>query len=218
MRTRRYAGASMTRQTSATPPLVFVLLLALAVLSAGFHGVYPARGEENLIQCPMTASLDHRLLMEQWALAGDCQRPVRSRVTDRFLGYTCHEQSAHTTACRSFLPGPASRVFDTSRHFRCFEIAVTASEAGIVVNLVREWVAPEPRKCDWDPSINRLAMEVDLDNAQVCTAAMCLPIDRLSVIGKTRLRHLLEKAFREMDSMGETSVRYVTGPTLARRR
>jgi hypothetical protein len=182
----------------------------MTVMSAG-----RARGDPGFTRCSMTASLDGRLLLEQWASGGDCQRPTHSRVTDRFLGYTCSEQRIGTVTCRSFLPGLGSRAFDTSKHFRCFDIAVTASEIGIEVNLVREWVAPEPRKCDWDPSVNHLAMELDLDNARMCTAGMCRAIDRLSVIGKTRLRHLVEKAFREIESVGEVSVRYVDRPVVA---
>lgn len=215
---RHYAKVLTQQQTFAPASMALALLLGLSVLLAGLHRAPAAWAEGVPVQCPPTTSLDHRLLLEQWALGGDCQRPVRSRVTDRYLGYTCLDQTDHAATCRSYVPSLTSRALDTSKHFRCVEVAVTASEGGVVINLVREWVAPAPRKCDWNSSPDQLAMEVDFDSAQVCTAGMCLAIDRLSVIGKVRLRHLVEKAFRELDLMGETSVRYVIGPVPVRGR
>jgi hypothetical protein len=54
---------------------------------------------------------------------------LRTRVTDRFLGFTCTEGLSDTVACRAFLPPPGSRAFDTSRYFRCVDLGVTGTEA-----------------------------------------------------------------------------------------
>ena len=48
-------------------------------------------------------------------------------------------------------------------------------------------------------------MEVDFDNGQVCVASLCMPVERLSAIGKVRLKHLLQSAFRELDPAAEAT-------------
>ena len=67
-----------------------------ALLWAGGAGVSTVHGQQTedraLAQCRSTISLDKRLVMEQWALPGGCDRPIRTRVTDRFLGFTCVER------------------------------------------------------------------------------------------------------------------------------
>ena len=63
---------------------------------------------------------------------------------------------------------------------------------------MREWVAAEPKACDWEPPLNVLAAEVDFANSQVCVAALCLPVAHLSAIGKLRLRRTVEQAFRDL--------------------
>ena len=149
-----------------------------------------------LDQCASIASLDGRLLMEQWAHAGECDRPIRTRVTDRFLGFICVENVTEKTVCRSFAPPPGSDKFDTSRFFRCVDIAVTETDAGATVSRMREWVAP-PKECDWNRTIQVPSMEVDFIRAEVCAGGLCIGVDRLSGIGKVRLRHLIAKAFQE---------------------
>ena len=144
--------------------------------------------------------------MQQWAAAGACAQPVRTRVIDRFLGFTCVERGTDAAVCRGFVPVADSREFDTTNFFRCYDLGLTGSLEGIQINRLREWTAPQDQ-CDWDPNADVLAMEVDFDNGQVCVAALCMPVERLSAIGKVRLKHLLESAFRELDPAAEA-----TGP------
>lgn len=172
-----------------------------AFLWAGGAGVSTVHGQQiedrALVQCRSTISLDKRLVMEQWALPGGCDRPIRTRVTDRFLGVTCLDRSAEFSVCRSYLPGVGSKAFDTAKSFRCVDLGLTDQDGGVVVSRMREWAA-EPKQCDWDPYAGVIAMEVDFDNGQVCVAAFCMAVDRLSAIGKTRLRELVASAFREL--------------------
>ena len=165
--------------------------------SAGINTVQAQQAEHlALVECHSTISLDKRLVMEQWALPGGCDRPIRTRVTDRFLGFACLERSAEFSVCRSYLPGVDSKAFDTGKSFRCVDLGLTDQD-GVVVSRMREWAA-EPKQCDWDPYAGVIAMEVDFDNGQVCVAALCMAVDRLSAIGKTRLRELVASAFREL--------------------
>jgi hypothetical protein len=136
--------------------------------------------------------------MEQWAMPGNCDRPVRTRVTDQFLGFTCYQFSNEIIACRSFIPRLDSRAFDTAKGFRCVDVAVMDGNGGIEINRLREWAAP-PKQCEWDPYTGVLATEVDFAHSQVCLAAFCIDIDRLSAIGMTRLRRLITSALEELN-------------------
>ena len=60
-------------------------------------------------------------------------------------GLHCVEKCYERTACRSFAPPPGSDKFDTSRFFRCVDIAVTETDAGPTVIRMRGWVAPPER-------------------------------------------------------------------------
>ena len=177
-------------------------LLACGALSAAGAQDTKLEGERELVQCTSTISLEKRLVFEQWSLPDGCERPMRTRVIDRFLGYTCIEEQSQVATCRAYIPGPDSWAFDTSGVFRCVDLGVTPSENGVAVSRLREWAAPQ-KSCDWSPNSQLLAMEVDFDNGQVCVAALCMPVDRLSVVGKWRLRLLIAKAFRELDLVGE---------------
>jgi hypothetical protein len=163
-----------------------------------------ATSEQNgpLVQCESIISLEKRLIMERWAKQGACDRPVRARFTDRFLGYTCTTE-AGTDHCRAFVPGPASRAFDTAQVFRCVDVALAATDdGGVTVSRLREWAAA-PKQCDWDPALGILAMEVNFDNGQVCIGASCMAVDRLTSIGKVRMQHLVTSAFREFGLMAQ---------------
>jgi hypothetical protein len=157
-------------------------------------------------QCASIVSLDGRLVMQQWAPAGACARPVRTRVVDRFLGFTCLENLPRNGTCRAFAPPPGSVAFDTSRFFRCVDMAVTDTEAGIVVSRMREWAAPS-KTCDWAGSLGVPAMEVDFARGEVCAGGLCIVADRLSVIGKLRLRRLIGTAFRDFGLGGSLQAR-----------
>ena len=74
---------------------------------------------------------------------------------------------------------------------------MTDQDGVVVVNRMREW-AVEPKQCDWDPYAGVIAMEVDFDNGQICVAAFCMAVDRLSAFGKARLREIVASAFREL--------------------
>ncbi len=175
---------------------VFVMCLLPVLSSAQEIGPKPPAGPETLRQCASIVSLDGRLVMDQWARAGECARPVRTRVTDRFLGFTCLENTPHSSACRSFAPPPGSAEFDTSRFFRCVDMAATDTDAGIVVSRMKVWAAPS-KECDWTRSVEVPVMEVDFQTGEVCAGGLCMFADRLSVVGKVRLRRLIGKAFRD---------------------
>jgi hypothetical protein len=154
------------------------------------------------VNCPSTESQEHRLLMQQWAVDGNCRRPTVTRVLDKYLGFTCVEQTPGEATCRAFMPGPASAAFDTSKHFRCIDVDLTVSEGGVVVSQLREWAAPKPRQCDYS-DVDILTAEVNFASAQVCVGALCMPIERLSTLGKFRLRRTIERAFRDLGLMSE---------------
>ena len=178
---------------------------------------WPARAEENtgLVQCESIISLEQRLTMERWARPDGCERPVRARFTDRFLGFACTTADP-TDRCRAFLPGQGSGAFDTSRVFRCVDVALTEDDDGHVrVSRMREWVAA-PKQCDWDPAMGILAMEVDFDNGQVCVGASCMAVDRLTSIGRARLRRLVTSAFRELNLMADTRGTHAIWPVRTR--
>ena len=104
--------------------------------------------------CTPVVSPDQRLRMEQWAIDGHCASPVQSRVTDRYLGFTCSKGPDTITTCRRPQP-PAfvSKAFRMGRFRQCFDAVVTSTEMEFVVNSVREWVTAEPSKCEWDPHV-----------------------------------------------------------------
>ena len=187
-----------------TVGLALAGLLTCSALSAAGAQDTKLESERELVQCTSTISLEKRLVFEQWSLPDGCERPMRTRVIDRFLGYTCIEEQSQVATCRAYIPGPDSRAFDTSEVFRCVDLGVTPSEDGVAVSRLREWAAPQ-KTCDWRPNLQLLAMEVDFDNGHVCVAALCMPADRLSVVGKWRFRLLIEKAFRELDLVGEVN-------------
>jgi hypothetical protein len=197
-----------------------LLGLTLSVLSAC---VMPsaARAQEHsqeggtLISCSSRISLDGRLVVQRWATASEtCDRPFKTRVTDRYLGYTCAKEQSKSVACRPYVTAPGSQVFDTSRYFRCVDVTVTASGDAFAVSRLREWAVPQ-RTCDWTPDRPPLAMEADFDNGRVCIEGLCMAVDRLTAIGKVRLRVLIEKAFRELDLTADARGPYIIGPMLA---
>jgi hypothetical protein len=174
--------------------------LILVAVGAPAQPAVPERGP--LVACESIISMEKRLLMERWARQGACERPVRARFTDRFLGFTCTTE-AGTDACHAFVPGPSSRAFDTAQVFRCVDVALTETDDGsVTVSRMREWAAA-PKACDWDPAAGVLAMDVDFDNGQVCVGASCMAFDRLTAIGKVRLQRLVTSAFRDLGLMAQ---------------
>ena len=178
------------------------VLFGLVVVVNGANFSSSVRAEDTpdaeLARCNFIVSLDKRLLVEQWAMPGHCSRPMRTRMTDQFLGFTCFQLSSEINGCRPFIPRVDSRAFDTAKSFRCVDVAVMHGDGGIEVNRLREWAAP-PKQCEWDPKAGVLAMEVDFEHGQVCLAAFCIDINRLSAIGMTRLRHLITSALEELN-------------------
>ena len=147
-----------------------------SLLWTGSAGVSAVQGQHTedwtLVHCPSTISLDKRLVMEQWALPGGCDRPIRTRVIDRYLGVTCLERWAEFNIC--------SRQ-QSIRHKQEFPLrrsCLTDQQGVVVVSRMREQAA-EPKQCDWDPYAGVIAMEVDFDNGQVCVAAFCMAVDRV---------------------------------------
>ena len=145
-------------------------------------------------------SADDRLLTERWA-AGEpeaCDKPA-ANARDRPLSRLhMHARTADAVACHAFLPPPGSRAFDTSRHFRCVDFAVTDTELGTVFTRMREWVEPT-KTCDWSRSGELPAMEVDFAGGRTCVmpGGLCISVGLLTPIGKVRLRQSIEKALRE---------------------
>jgi hypothetical protein len=131
---------------------------------------------EKEVQCALVVSPDCRLTIERWAPAGECERPVRTRVTDRFLGFACVKNAAGSSTCRSFSPPLPSGALDTAGHFHCVEMFVAATDAGAVVARMRQWVASR-KECDWNPSLEAPVTEVDSGGASYASAAFaCLQI------------------------------------------
>jgi hypothetical protein len=161
--------------------------------------------------CEEQVSQDNRLVMQQWAAPGDCQKPTSTRVTDRFLGFTCLEETPEISHCRSFLPDGGSRAFDTAKYHRCIDIGVTDSENGVVITRMREWAGMQAN-CEWDPSLQLLALEVDFQFRQVCIAGLCMTGNRLSVVGRLRLRRAIATAFPELDLTAEAAAQLVKLP------
>lgn len=174
--------------------------LGIALLMGLVIGASMARAEtpDQLVACPSILSTDQRLLLEQWALPDNCQNPVRTRVLDRFLGYACMAAGAGDGVCRAITPGPGSRDLNALKHFRCVDVALSASEEGTSIAHMREWVAPRPRQCAWDPSLNKLATEIDFGRGQICVASLCIASERLSRIGQTRLRMMIGRNLRDL--------------------
>jgi hypothetical protein len=152
---------------------------------------------EMQVQCSLAISPDYRLTIERWAPAGDCKRPARTRVTDRFLGFACVKDAGDRRTCRSFPPSLPSRALDTSGLFYCVEMFVTATDAGTVVTRMRQWTASR-RECDWNPPLEALVTEVDFGRSAICAGGICMPADRLSISGKLRLGRLAATALRQL--------------------
>jgi hypothetical protein len=199
----RRTGAA--RRSGAALCLVIGALATGASLGVSIAQDQPLRrGASGVLEaCRPIVSLEGRVVMEQWALAGSCEKPTRTRVTDRFLGYSCLESDPQSVACRPFVPPPESRAFDSSRIFRCVDVAVADSEMGIAITRMREWVSPS-RECDWGRSLDLPAMEVDFTRREVCAGGLCIAAGRLSLIGQLRLRHLIGKALRDLDMTPNT--------------
>jgi hypothetical protein len=206
---RRNGGRSalfiLTARGTGACAKTLVALLSILLLGAftGLPNPEAAEQErtaqmESLRRCPSVLSADNRLLTERWAASEDCDKPLRTRVTDRFLGFTCIQGLSDTAACRAFLPPPGSRAFDTSRYFRCVDLGVTDTELGVVFTWMREWVEFS-KACDWSRSVELPAMEVDFVRGRTCVrpGGLCFPVHLLSPIGKVRLRLSIEKALRE---------------------
>ena len=185
--------------------LLCILFGLATAIGTGFSNSVMAEDEVDpqLMRCTTTVSSDNRLIFEQWGTPGHCSSPLRTRVTDQFLGFTCLQLSAGNIACRSFIPRLDSRTFDTSKGFRCVEVTVTDGDGVVDISRLREWAAP-PRQCDWDLyGAQVLAIEVDFEHSQLCLAAFCIDVDRLSAIGTTRMKWLITSAFKELNLIAE---------------
>jgi hypothetical protein len=152
---------------------------------------------EMEVQCPLAVSPDQRLRIERWAPEGECEKPVRVRVTDRFLGFTCLGNAAGRSTCRSFAPPLPVGALDAAGLFHCVEMFVTATDAGIVVTRMRQWVVSR-KECDRNASLEAPVTEVDFGRSAICAGGICIPADRLSISGKLRLRRLVATTLRQL--------------------
>jgi hypothetical protein len=172
-----------------------LVLIAGATLFLSISSAVTAKGV--LTACTPVVSADQRLRKEKWAIDGHCDNPTRTRVTDRYLGFTCSKGLGAAATCRLQPPAFDSKAFGRGRFQQCFDADVTSTEMEFVVNRVREWVTAKPGKCEWDPDVNLLSVEMDLDNARVCREDQCISIIRLSVVGRLRLVRTILKAFNQ---------------------
>jgi hypothetical protein len=178
--------------------IVSVAPIGFAVCASIFLGTSAAVAENGTVTpCPAVVSADQRLQVEHWAIDGHCASPVRTRVTDRYLGFMCTKGIDAGTICRPRPPTFDSKPFRSSRLKPCFDAVLTPTEGEFVVNRVREWVTTGTGKCVWDPEARPLSVEMDLENARVCIEDQCIPITRLSVVGRLRLVRTLLKAFNQ---------------------
>jgi hypothetical protein len=182
-------------------PLCVLSALAVCMMPQSSGAQEPSSKDpapaETQVQCSVAISPDYRLTIERWAPAGDCKRPARTRVTDRFLGFACVKDAAGCSACRSFAPPLPSRALDTSGLFQCVEVFATATNAGIVVTRMRQWMASR-KECDWNPSHEAPVTEIDFDRSAICAGGVCMPADRLSISGKLSLGRLVTTALRQL--------------------
>ena len=85
---------------------------------------------ETEVQCALAISPDYRLTIERWAPAGECTRPVRTRVTDRFLAFAaaCGDGLEATRRCYNRAPAesladaPSATIGDSRVLRRCSDI------------------------------------------------------------------------------------------------
>lgn len=175
--------------------MIAVASIAISAVAALFLGTTAVAQEGILTACTPLVSADQRLRMEQWAIDGNCTRPVRTRVTDRYLGFTCSKGPSTSTKCRTLPPVFERKASIKSLYQQCFDAVATSTDMEFAVNRVREWVTSDLSKCEWDPAANLLSVEADLDNAQVCIEDHCISITKLSVVGRLRLVRTILKAF-----------------------
>jgi hypothetical protein len=183
------------------------LFVVWVCLLAGFGSTVMSstRADAQEVRCPSFKSAEDRLLMEQWAPDGNCRHTTKARVLDQFLGFTCFENKPEAAVCRAYFPGADSRKFDPNKHFRCLDVDLTATDDGVIVTQMREWIAPAPHQCDYS-DLNIPGSDIDFANSQVCISGLCLPIARLTSLGKYRLRLIIERAFRELGLISKDNV------------
>jgi hypothetical protein len=167
--------------------------------------VSSTRADAQEVHCHSFKSAEDRLLMDLWAPDGNCMRSTRARVLDQFLGFTCFENKPDAAVCRAYFPGPESRKLDSIKQFRCLDVDLTATDDGVIVTQMREWIAPAPQQCSYS-DLNILGSDIDFANSQVCISGLCLPIARLSTLGRYRLRLIIERAFRDLGLISKENI------------
>jgi hypothetical protein len=200
----RFTGV-VAAKSSVVRALVAGALAVSAYGAVAREQASPLRLTQALKPCRSFVSLEGRIVVERWAPTESCKKPMRTRATDRFLGFSCLERDPEKASCRPFFPPPKSRVFDSSRFFRCVDFAVVDSEMGFAITRMREWVSLS-KECDWVQPLHLPAMEVDFARREVCVGGLCISAGRLSPIGQLRLRHLIGKALRDLGMTSDVKI------------
>ena len=198
----RFVGVVAAKSSAARAFVAGALAVCAYGVAVASEQASPPRVTQALKPCRSLISLEGRIVIEHWAPAKSCKMPIRTRATDRFLGFSCLLESA---SCRPFYPPPKSRVFDSSRFFRCVDFAVVDNEMGFAITRMREWVSPS-KTCDWVEQRHLPQMEVDFARREVCVGGLCMSVGRLSPIGQVRLRHLIGKALRDLGMASDVKI------------
>ena len=152
----------------------------------------------GLQQCDSSTTPDARLVREEWAASGNCESPVRVRITDRRLGFTCVKAVGEaTTRCRAFVPPPMAQELDRSRFVHCVGVELTTSPGAVSLSRVDEWIGAS-LPCALYPPEQTTTAQIDLELGRACITPgeQCIAIARLSALGRRRVQGIVQKAVK----------------------
>ena len=152
----------------------------------------------GLQQCDLLMTPDARLVREVWATSGNCESPVRVRITDRRLGFTCVKAVGEATArCRAFVPPPMAQELDRSRFVHCVGVELTTSPGAVSLSRVDEWIGSS-LPCALYPPEETTTAQIDLDLGRACItpSEQCIAIAHLSALGRRRVQGIVQEAVK----------------------
>ena len=124
--------------------------------------------------------------------------PVRVRITDRRLGFTCVKAVGDaTTRCRAFVPPPMAQELDRSRFVHCVGVELTTSPGAVSLSRVDEWIGAS-LPCALYPPEQTTTAQIDLELGRACITPgeQCIAIARLSALGRRRVQGIVQKAVK----------------------